>query len=184
MTKDPQTLHRFLTAALLCDALRSAGYRVTETKGADGAPVLVSATSGMSFEVRLLNPLTHGRKGTPAGAASEDAIPADAYADAAFRAAFRIQGELPLALVNHWNVTHRFARLHIAGEWLLMEMDVIVLGGVLADNLRAHLEIWDRLIPELIAYLREELPKLARPAPQAEPAATDAPAEAVPDSAA
>lgn len=158
-------LHTFLTPDALRDALQSAGYRVTlaaggETAGA-GTPILTSATNGLPFEVRLFNPLP-GQ--------------ANAFADAAFRAAFRVQGELPLGLVNQWNVTHRFARLNLAGDtgaanaWLLLDMDVIALGGVAPGNLRAQVEIWDRLIPELIAYLRAELPKLAKDAPTAEPA--------------
>lgn len=174
--QNPQPLHRFLTPALLTEVLQAMGYRVAEGHGPDGEPVLTSATSGLAFEVRFFNPLTPGRKGAPAGHAGEDkaeiaspganAPHAAGWADAAFRAAFRVEGELPLGLVNAWNATHRFARLDITGEWLLLDMDVIALGGVLADNLRAHIEIWDRLIAELISYLRAELPKLA---PRAEP---------------
>lgn len=167
MTQDPLTLHRFLTTTLLRSTLQGAGYRVTETTGPNGEPVLASATNGLGFEVRLFNALT------PARAGDEGAK--DAFADAGLRTAFRVEGELPLALVNHWNATHRFARLLLAGEWLVFEMDMIVLGGVLADNLRAQIEIWDRLIVELIGFLRAELPKLARPAPVAEPTPAETP---------
>ncbi|PKU21540.1 YbjN domain-containing protein [Telmatospirillum siberiense] len=172
------TTHRHLSPEIVTEALQSAGYRVQAAPGAAGAPVLVSATGGLPFEVRFFNPLP------PAGATGA------AWADAAFRAAFRVQGDLPLSLVNSWNATHRFARLLLAGDtgasnaWLILEMDVIALGGVLADNLRAHLEIWDRLIPELVAWLRAELPKLAKAAPIAEPAAPDAPQAVAPDEAA
>lgn len=167
MTHDPKTLYRFLTPGVMRDVLQEAGYRVAESQSPDGAPVLASATGGLGFEVRFFNPLTAARKGAAAGTAADDKSPA--YADAAFRAAFRVEGELPLGLVNAWNASHRFARLNLMSGWLLFDMDVVALGGVLADNLRAQAEIWDRLVQELIAYLRAELPKLAKPAPVAEP---------------
>lgn len=194
MTKDIHGLHRFLTPEIMRDVLQAAGYRVEEGKDPTGAPVLASATGGLGFELRFANPLTPARKGVPAGdrlGAPEGAAVA-AFADASLRAAFRVQGELPLSLVNRWNVTHRFARLLLAeipaapdapgtpsvtgasNAWLALEMDVVALGGVLADNLRAQIEIWDRLVNQLIAWLREELPKLAKPAPVAEPAAPEA----------
>ncbi|HHM8115130.1 TPA: YbjN domain-containing protein, partial [Pseudomonas aeruginosa] len=40
-------------------------------------------------------------------------------------------------------------------EFLVMEMDVIVAGGVSLANLRSHIELWDRLLQEFIAYLRD-----------------------------
>jgi hypothetical protein len=169
MTND--VIHRFLTVDLLRDTLQAAGYRVNDGKGPDGAPVLTSATAGLGFEIRLFNPLP----GQDAAA-----VPAR-FADATFRTAFEVKGELPLALVNAWNLTHRFAKLQLAavtpgeaGGWLLFDMDLVVLGGVHADSLRTHVEIWDRLVQELIAYLRAELPKLAKAAPVAEPVASAA----------
>lgn len=160
-------LHGFLTSDLLRDALQSAGYRVNQATASDGANVLVSATNGLPFEVRLLNRLPER---TETGRPDAEPPTADvAFADAAFRAALRVQGELPLALVNQWNVTHRFARLCLNAPWLLLDMDVVALGGVAPAALRAQVEIWDRLLPELIAWLRVELPKLAKAAPVAEP---------------
>lgn len=184
------TTHRYLSPEIVTGVLQSAGYRVQAAPGPAGAPVLLSATGGLPFEVRFFNPLTPAGKGVPAGDRPEgesDGAPSGAvWADAAVRAAFRVQGDLPLSLVNNWNATHRFARLLLAGDkevpqaWLILEMDVIALGGVLADNLRAHFEIWDRLIPELVAWLRAELPKLAKAAPTAEPQAAPV-GQAVPD---
>ncbi|HID9853408.1 TPA: YbjN domain-containing protein, partial [Pseudomonas aeruginosa] len=49
----------------------------------------------------------------------------------------------------------RFGRLSQQGEFLVMEMDVIVAGGVSPANLRSHIELWDRLLQEFIAYLRD-----------------------------
>ncbi|WP_426435370.1 YbjN domain-containing protein [Bradyrhizobium genosp. P] len=106
------------------------------------------------------------------------------FADVAFAATLQVQGELPLDLVNRWNATRRFARLQLSHPFLVFSLDVSVAGGVAPDNLRAQIEIWDRLVQDLITYLREELPKLARngastPAPRSitgadEPARDDA----------
>lgn len=154
------TLQTHLSPAILRDVLQNAGYRVEETQGPRGEPSLRSATAGLTFDVHFANPLV-GQAGV--------------FADATFQAAFQVQGELPLALVNQWNVSRRFARLNLLQNLLLLNMDVIALGGVMPDHLRAQAEIWDHLVQQLIAYLREELPRLAKAAPVAEPL----PAEAV-----
>lgn len=165
-------LHTSFTPTLLRDLLLAAGYRVEEVKGPAGTPALRSATAGLAFEVHFANPLPN-----EAGDATSPG-----WADATFQAAFQVQGELPLSLVNHWNVSRRFARLNLLQNLLLLDMDIVALGGVSADNLRAQAEIWDRLVNQLIAYLRDELPKLAKAAPRAEPASHEGTAEpAVPD---
>lgn len=160
------SLHRFLTVDLLRDILQSAGYRVAEAQTPDGAPILTSATNGLGFELRPMNPLPADAGATPLGAAR--------FADATFRTAFKVQGELPLSLVNAWNASHRFCRLQLLGgdsPWLVFDMDIVALGGIHPDNLRAQIEIWDRLVVQLIVTLRQELPKLAKDAPVAEPQA-------------
>lgn len=160
-------IHSHLVAGVLREVLQSAGYRVEEGRDQGGAPVLRSATGGLGFEARFANPLPN-----QAGATPPDAV---RFADATLRTAFQVQGELPLSLVNQWNASRRFARLSLSRDLLLLEMDVVALGGVTADNLRAHAEIWDRLLNQLIAWLRAELPKLAKPAPVAEPEVPAAP---------
>lgn len=152
-------LVRELAPETLRQILLNAGYRA-ELAAAE-APVLLSATGGLGFEIRFANPMP-------------DQL--GAFADAVFQAVFRVQGELPLALVNTWNATRRFARLCLLKDALVLSMDVNVLGGVAVDHLHAQVEIWDRLVQQLVTDLREELPKLARPAPVAEPAA-ETPAE-------
>jgi Putative bacterial sensory transduction regulator len=68
---------------------------------------------------------------------------------------------LPLELVNRWNTTRRFARLQLSQQFLVFCLDVSVAGGVMPNHLRAQIEIWDRLVQELIAYLRDELRQLS-----------------------
>lgn len=138
----------------LAETLRDRGYRVEIATIENDQPVLRSATGGLGFSVRFANPVP-GREG--------------AFADATFQTLFRVQGDLPLSLVNQWNLTRRFTRLFLASQALVLEMDVSALGGVEREHLRAQSEIWDRLVQELMAFLHAELPKLAKAAPRAEP---------------
>ena len=137
-----------LTLDSLRDALQQSGYRVeTVTDPVANIPYLRSATAGMSFDVRPGNRLLGAE---------------DNFVDVAFVALLQVQGELPLDLVNRWNATRRFARLQLSVPFLLLSLDATVAGGVTQNHLRAQVEIWDQLIQQLIAYLREELPRLAQ----------------------
>jgi Putative bacterial sensory transduction regulator len=131
----------------LREVLQQAGYRVeTVTDPVANVAYLRSATSGLAFEVRPGNPLADGSVG---------------FVDAAFTAVLQVQGELPLEVINRWNATRRFARLQLSQPFLVFSLDVSAAGGIASTHLRAQIEIWDHLVQQLIAYLREELPKLA-----------------------
>lgn len=136
-----------LTPDRLRTLMQERGYRVELLDGPQAFPVLRSATNGLGFEVRFLNRLADGAS----------------YADVTFLAALQVQGKLPLEPVNDWNNGRRFARLHLQGDHLILDMDVSALGGVSENYLRTQIEIWDRLIEELIPYLREALRALAKP---------------------
>jgi Putative bacterial sensory transduction regulator len=128
------------------ETLQQAGYRVeTLTDPVANVTYLRSATSGLAFDVRAGNRLAGDDQG---------------FADLAFSAVLQVQGDLPLELVNRWNVTRRFARLQFSAPFLVFCMDVSAAGGVAPNYLRGQIEIWDRLMQDLIAYLREELRKL------------------------
>jgi hypothetical protein len=140
------TITRF-TLDGLRESLQQAGYRVeTVTDPVANISFLRSATGGLAFEIRAGNRL---------------ADMGEAFLDAALTAVLRVQGDLPLDLVNRWNATRRFGRLQLSPPFLLFCMDLTAAGGVTADHLRAQIEIWDRLVQELVGYLREELRKLA-----------------------
>jgi hypothetical protein len=51
-------------------------------------------------------------------------------------------------------VEKRFARLSVQGVFLVLELDVIVAGGVSENYLRATTELWDRLLQEFLLFLR------------------------------
>ncbi|AEV62636.1 YbjN domain-containing protein [Pseudomonas ogarae] len=148
----------YVGAKSLTELLQTAGYRVNETEQ-NGIVQLLSASQGIGFAVRFGNP----------------APTAGQYLDFTFSCALRVQGELPPGLAELWNASRRFARLSLQGEFLVMEMDVVVAAGVSADHLRSHLELWDRLLQEFIVYLREYSQNSARVQTPAEP--VEAPSE-------
>ena len=147
------SLIEHVTPQSLTEVLQAAGYRVNETEQ-NGIVQLLSASQGIGYAVRFGNP-------TP--------MPGQ-YLDFTFSCALRVQGELPAGLAELWNASRRFARLSVQGEFLVMEMDVVVAAGVSPEHLRSNLELWDRLLQEFIVYLREFSQNAARMHPAAEPA--------------
>ena len=130
----------------LRESFQNAGYRVeTVTDPVANVEYLRSATGGLAFDIRPGNRF-----------AGEE----QSFADGALVAPLQVQGDLPLDVVNRWNATRRFGRLQLSQPFLVFCLDISVAGGVNPNNLRAQIEIWDRLVQELIAYLREELSKL------------------------
>ncbi|MFJ4142623.1 YbjN domain-containing protein [Pseudomonas sp. NPDC089734] len=129
----------------LTELLQGAGYRVNRSEQ-NNIVQLLSASQGIGYAVRFGNPATE----------------AGHYVDFTFSCALRVQGELPAGLAQLWNASRRFARLSVQGEFLVMEMDVVVAAGVSADHLSSHLELWDRLLQEFIVYLREYSQQAAR----------------------
>ncbi len=136
-----------LTLDHLRDAFQQAGYRVEMmTDPVVNVPYLRSATSGLAFDIR------------PGNRMIDDAT---SFADVAFNAVLQVQGEFPIEVVNRWNAERRFARLQVSAPFLVFTMDVSVVGGVAPAHFRSQIEIWDRLLQDFVAYLREELRKLA-----------------------
>ncbi|MCC8960190.1 YbjN domain-containing protein [Bradyrhizobium sp. Pear77] len=135
-----------LTIDGLRDSFQNVGYRVeTLTDPVANTTYLRSATAGLGFEIRPGNQLVGEEQ---------------SFVDATLVTTLQVQGELPLDLVNRWNTTRRFGRLQFSQPFLMFCLDVSVSGGVAPNFVRAQIEVWDRLVQELIAYLREELPKI------------------------
>ncbi|WP_366302157.1 YbjN domain-containing protein [Pseudomonas atacamensis] len=122
----------------LTDVLQAAGYRVNQSEQ-NGIVQLLSASQGIGYAVRFGNP----------------ALEQGGFVDFTFSCALRVQGELPEGVAEQWSATRRFARLSLQGEFLVMEMDVVVAAGVSNEHLRGNLELWDRLLQEFIVYLRD-----------------------------
>ncbi len=132
------TLIEHLSVDSLTEALQDAGYRVNRSEQ-NGVVQLLSASQESA--TRCASVIRRRRR--------------RATSTSPFSCALRVQGELPAGLTERWNLSRRFGRLSRQGEFLVMEMDVIVAGGVSPANLRSHIELWDRLLQEFIAYLRD-----------------------------
>jgi hypothetical protein len=61
---------------------------------------------------------------------------------------------VPPDLIASWTRTRRFSRLWAQPPYLVLAMDVSIAGGVRPEHLRSQIELWDRLIQELVLYLR------------------------------
>lgn len=134
---DKTSLINSVNTAQLTVLLQEMGYRVTEAKQGDTVHLL-SAAQGIGFTVRPGNP----------------GLEEQSYLDFTFSCVIRVEGNLASSLINRWNVEKRFARLALQGEFLTLEMDSVVAGGVTELNIRAQIELWDRLLQEMILFLR------------------------------
>lgn len=131
-----------LTPELLSDLMQRVGYRVQAQPGDNGAIRLHSATGGVSFQVVFSNPVS-GQM--------------ERFLDARFVAAIRIEGDLAPTIINGWNASMRFARLYTTEGFLVLDMDVSAISGISEGHVMAAVQVWDRLLQGLIAYLRDVL---------------------------
>lgn len=132
------TMIRSLSVERLQELLQTMGYRVTVAER-DGQRQLLSATQGIGFSVR---------PGNPAPTEGE-------FIDYTLGCVLRLEGSLSAGVVDSWNVQKRFARLTQQSTFLVLEMDVVVAGGVSESYLRAAAELWDRLLQEFLLFLRQ-----------------------------
>ena len=126
---------------------RTAGYRITPAEQ-NGTVQLMSASQGVGFAVRFGNVSSV----------------AERYIDYTLSCVIQVQGELPTELVASWSRTKRFARLSSQAQFLVLEMDVVVAGGVTARYIASTIELWDRLIQEFLLHLRNR-PAMAQAQP-------------------
>lgn len=120
------------------EALRATGFRASIT-AQDGRAMIQSAVQGLGFVV------------TPGNRAPDDA---SRYIDWAFTCLIRFDGPLGHEQIVRWNQTKRFARLYIAGQTLVLAMDVFTGAGDGEQSLRGYCELWDRVVQEFISFLR------------------------------
>lgn len=123
----------------LTDLLQRAGFRANAAS--DGQrPLVQSAVQGLGF---LLVP------GNPAR------IAADRYVDFSFNCLIRLETPVPATLVDQWNENKRFGRCFQRDGLLVLAFDVMLAGGVADRFLLAQCEMWDRLMHDFIAHLRQ-----------------------------
>lgn len=133
----PDGIHRFVTAEQVADAIRAAGCAVTLLQE-DGITRLHSASHGIGYQVHWGNTLGP-----------------DQYLDFTLSCPLRVQGgPLPDGLIHEWHRTRRLARLATHGDFLVLEMDVVVTGGVHLDYLSVAIRLWIQMMGQFFLHLR------------------------------
>lgn len=128
----------------LSEIIQAMGFRAEPFDDANGTPCIRSATGGVAFTIRF------GNRAPP---------PAEGHTDFTFIALIQVvEGEFPLERVNEWNQQRRFCKLHRREGFLVLDLDVIVAGGVSEGYLRSACGLWDRLVQDFVLFLRGELP--------------------------
>ncbi len=133
----PLDVITFMTSAQVADAIRVAGCAVSVQQD-DLVTRLHSASHGIGYQVHW---------GNQAGV--------DQYLDLTLSCPLRIQGgDLPEGLINEWHRSRRFARVAAHGEFLVLEMDVFVAGGVTSEFLRFSMRLWVEMMGQFFLHLR------------------------------
>lgn len=145
-----------VTSTQVADAIRAAGCAVSVQQD-DLVTRLHSASHGIGYQVHW---------GNQAGA--------DQYLDFTLSCPLRIQGgDLPEGLINEWHRSRRFARVAAHGEFLVLEMDVIVAGGVSPEFLNFSMRLWVEMMGQFFLHLRNFTQQAAGQAAGAEASGED-----------
>lgn len=131
-----------VNAEQVSDAIKAAGCAVTTTEQ-DGTTWLHSASHGIGFQVLWGNAVTPGQ-----------------YADFTLSCPLRVQGGvLPEGVLTEWHRTKRFARVALHGDFVVLEMDVMVAGGVAPAHLAVSLQLWTQMMGQFFLHLRNYKPE-------------------------
>lgn len=132
-----------VTPDLVANAIKSAGCAVTTTEQ-DGVTQLHSASHGIGFQV-LWGNVNQEKQ----------------YLDFTLSCPLRVQGgALPDSLLSEWHRTKRFARVAKHGDFVVLEMDVVVAGGVTPTALDISLQLWTQMMGQFFLYLRNFKPEV------------------------
>lgn len=130
-----------VTPEQVSDAIKAAGAAVT-TIEQDGVVRLHSASHGIGFQVLWGNPVTTTQ-----------------YTDFTLSCPLHVQGgTLPEAVLAAWHRTKRFARVAQHGDFVVLEMDVVVAGGVSPAYLAFAVRLWMQMMGEFFLHLRNYAP--------------------------
>ena len=126
-----------VTPEQVSDAIKAAGAAVT-TIEQDGVVRLHSASHGIGFQVLWGNTVTTTQ-----------------YTDFTLSCPLHVQGgTLPDAVLASWHRTKRFARVAQHGDFVVLEMDVVVAGGVAPPYLAFAMRLWMQMMGEFFLHLR------------------------------
>ena len=136
-TDERPALLETVTPEQVSDAIKAAGAAVTAIEQ-DGVMRLHSASHGIGFQVLWGNPVAQGQ-----------------YADFALSCPLRVQGgTLPEGVLSDWHRTKRFARVALHGDFVVLEMDIVVAGGVTPAHLAMKIRLWIQMMGEFFLHLR------------------------------
>lgn len=145
-----------VTPEHVADAIKAAGCAVTTTGQEDNVQ-LHSASHGIGYQVLWGNRLANGQ-----------------YLDFTLSCPLRVQGgTLPAGLLSEWHRTRRFARVAEHGDFVVLEMDVVVSGGVGPEYLPVALQLWTQMMGQYFLHLRNFKPASVADGAAQEPAAAD-----------
>lgn len=137
MESSVNTLLASLNAEQMSDAIKAAGCAVTAVEH-DGVVRLHSASHGIGFQVLWGNETAPGL-----------------YADLTLSCPLRVQGgQLPEGVLAEWHRSKRFARVARHGDFVVLEMDVLVAGGVSPQHLAIQLQLWSQMMGQFFLHLR------------------------------
>ncbi|EYS87096.1 hypothetical protein CF68_03780 [Cupriavidus sp. SK-4] len=138
-----------VNAEQVAQAIRAAGCAVNIIEE-EGVARLHSASHGIGFQVLWGNRLASGQ-----------------YLDFTLSCPLRVEGgTLPDALLAEWHRSRRFARVAAHGDFIVLEMDVMVTGGVSEEYLSVSLQLWTQMMGQFFLHLRNYRPE-APEAPEA-----------------
>ncbi len=125
------------TSEQVSEAIKAAGCAVTAVEQ-DGAVRLHSASHGVGFQVLWGNVQAPGQ-----------------YVDFTLSCPLRVQGGmLPEGVLADWHRGKRFARVAQHGDFVVLEMDVIVAGGVSPAHVALNLQLWTQMMGQFFLHLR------------------------------
>lgn len=126
-----------VSADQVSEAIKASGCAVTAIEQ-DGVVRLHSASHGVGFQVLWGNALAEGQ-----------------YVDFTLSCPLRVQGgTLPDGVMADWHRAKRFARVAQHGDFVVLEMDVLVAGGISARHLAVVAQLWTQMMGEFFLHLR------------------------------
>ena len=126
-----------VTAEQVSNAIKAAGCAVTAVEE-DNVIRLHSASHGVGFQVLWGNALPDGQ-----------------FVDFTLSCPLRVQGgELPDGISEEWHRSRRFARVARHGDFVVLEMDVVVAGGVGEQHLAFVMQLWTQMMGQFFLHMR------------------------------
>lgn len=142
MSKD---LISTVTTGTVQELLREAGLEA-RLAGTKEQPQVVSTVAGINFNVRFGTPMKDG----------------SGWTDFTFSAPFTVDQEVSPVIGAFWNRRNRFARVYRTQDQLLLDMDVIVAGGVTRSHVKYLVAVWADVAQLFVRHLRADHAVLAR----------------------